>query len=363
MSLGKVVVVGATGNIGTSLVEALTAGEDAASIVGVARRRPDWNPARTTWVTCDIGTADAAELQKIFAGADAVVHLAWLFQPTHSPVTTWTCNVEGGIRVFEAAAAAGVSTLVYTSSVGAYSPGPQTRGEPDVPVSETWPTNGWPQAAYMREKAYLERVLDAFETEHPNVRVARVRPAFVFKREAAREQRRLFAGPFLPARLIRPATVPVVPTLPGLRFQAVHSADLAEALRLALTTPVRGAFNIAAEDIVDADMLADYLHARVVSMPAPVARTAVSALWRMRLLSASPDLLDAALRLPLMDTTRARTELGWQPQHTARHCIEELFRGLRSGAGMPTAPLAARVPGGRAQELATGAGQKADRIG
>ena len=79
--------------------------------------------------------------------------------------------------------------LVYASSVGAYSPGPKDRA-----VDEGWPTHGWPGASYTREKAYLERVLDAFEARHPGVRVVRMRPGFIFKRESAHEQRRIFGG-------------------------------------------------------------------------------------------------------------------------------------------------------------------------
>jgi len=54
---------------------------------------------------------------------------------------------------------------------------------------------------------------------------------------------------------------------------------------------------------------------------------------------ASPDLFDAALRLPLMDTTRAHTELGWRPEHSATATVSELLTGLREGAGMATPPL------------------------
>lgn len=238
----RVVVVGATGNVGTSLLSALEAEPSVTSVIGVARRMPGWRPGKTDWRQADVRRAD---LQEIFSGADAVVHLAWLFQPTHDPVATWNTNVLGSIRVFEAAARAGVSTLVYASSVGAYSPGPKDR-----PVDESWPTHGWPGAAYGREKAYVERVLDTFERDHPGIRVVRLRPGFIFKREAATEQRRLFAGPLLPQRLVRPETIRFIPDIPGLSFQALHTADAAEAYRLALTRAVSGAFNLAADPVM-----------------------------------------------------------------------------------------------------------------
>lgn len=344
----RVVVVGATGNVGTSVVAALAEDPRVASILGVARRLPQWSVRRTEWVQADIGRD---ELVGLFRGADAVIHLAWLIQPTHSPLITWRTNVGGSLRVFQAVAEAGVPVLVYASSVGAYSPGPK-----DPAVAEDWPTDGWPTASYTREKAYVERSLDAFERGHRDIRVVRLRPGFIFKREAASEQRRLFVGPLLPNQLVRPGLVPFVPDLPGLRFQAVHTADVAQACRLAALSGVRGAFNIAAEPVVDAAMLADLFGARIVALPLWPVRTAVWLAWQLHLVPASPYLFDAFLRLPIMDTSRARNELGWSPRYSSREALEEFLGGLRDGAGMSTPPLAPKVPGGRARELRTGVG-------
>lgn len=340
----RVVVVGATGNVGTSVVEAVSADERVGSVVGLARRRPQWEPDKTDWASVDIGRDDLTEH---FRGADAVIHLAWLFQPTHNPVTTWRTNVLGGIRVFEAVAAAEVPTLVYASSVGAYSPGPKNRM-----VDESWPTHGWPEAAYCREKAYLERYLDAYAYEHPGVRLVRMRPAFLFKREAAPEQRRLFAGPLVPDRMVRPGRMPVIPDVPGMRFQVAHTTDVAAAYVEAVLRPVQGAFNLAADPVVDADMLADLLEARKVPVPRRPVHWAVSGAWRLHLVPASPQLVDAVLRLPLMDSSKAEDELGWSPRFSAREALEAFLEGLRESRGMATAPLAGRAPlGGRLREL------------
>lgn len=347
----RVVVVGATGNVGTSLLSALEAEPSVTSVIGVARRMPGWRPGKTDWRQADVRRAD---LQEIFSGADAVVHLAWLFQPTHDPVATWNTNVLGSIRVFEAAARAGVSTLVYASSVGAYSPGPKDR-----PVDESWPTHGWPGAAYGREKAYVERVLDTFERDHPGIRVVRLRPGFIFKREAATEQRRLFAGPLLPQRLVRPETIRFIPDIPGLSFQALHTADAAEAYRLALTRAVSGAFNLAADPVIDAAVLAEIFGARRVPVPTLLAKGAVAAGWHLRLLPASPSLVEMALRLPIMDVTRARSELGWQPRYSGTDALRAVVDGMASGAGMDTPPLAPEAGfGDRIKQLATGVGTR-----
>ncbi|WP_214412298.1 NAD-dependent epimerase/dehydratase family protein [Sphaerisporangium fuscum] len=347
----RVIVVGATGNVGTSVVSALEADPQVRSIVGVARRLPGWRPGKTEWRSADTATSDLTE---IFTGADAVVNLAWLFQPTRDPVTTWRANVLGGMRVFRAVAEAGVPALVQASSVGAYSPGPKDR-----PVDESWPTHGWPNSTYAREKAYVERVLDVFERDNPAIRVVRMRPGLIFKRESASEQRRLFAGPFLPNRLLRPELLPFVPDIPGLRLQALHSDDAGEAYRLAVTRPVSGAFNLAADPVVDARTLAGLLGARPVPVPAVVARAAAAWGWRLRLFPASPGLLEMALRVPLMDTARARTELGWAPRHTALDAVREVIEGIRGGAGMDTPPLTPETGRqGRLRELATGVGRR-----
>jgi nucleoside-diphosphate-sugar epimerase len=335
----RIVVTGATGNVGTSVVRALAEESDVGSVLGLARRIPDWSPPRTDWSPVDLAS-ERTDLTKVFADADAVVHLAWAFQPTHDPAVTWRTNVLGSMRVFDAVAKAGVPTLVHASSVGAYSPGPKGRA-----VDESWPTHGWPDAAYCREKAYLERALDTFERDHPEVRVVRMRPAFLFKRESASEQRRIFGGRFLPGPLARPELLPFLPDIPGLRVQALHTDDAARAYVLALAGEARGAFNLAAEPPVDAELLGEMLGTRPVRLPRAAARRAVAAAWGLHLLPASPHLFDAVLRLPLMDCTRAHTELGWQPERTATEVLEEFLHGLQHGAGADTEPLRGRKVG------------------
>lgn len=347
----RVVITGATGNVGSSVVEALGRDDAVDEIVGVARRRPAWDPPKTTWVAADVAI-DA--LAPIFAGADAVVHLAWIFQPTHRPDLTWKNNVLGSVRVFDAVAAAGVPTLVHASSVGAYSP-----ADDDAPVAETWPTHAIPTAGYGREKSYVERLLDVFECRQPDVRVVRMRPGFIFQKGSAEGQRRLFAGPLLPNVLVRREAVPVVPDLPGLRFQALHSRDAGEAYRLAVRSEIRGPVNLAADPIIDAAALAQLLGARAVRMPTSAMRAAVHGLWKLRLIPASPYLLDLVLSLPVMDTSRARDELGWAPTMGGVDALAEMLDGMRRGAGRPTPPLDPATGGAlRSRELRTGAGER-----
>lgn len=336
-TLARVVVTGATGNVGTSLVRLLAGDPGVGSVLGLARRRPGLDLPGVEWGEVDVSReGDGPRLAQYVADADAVVHLAWRFGPTHDPVETWRTNVLGSVRLFDAVAAARVPVLVHASSVGAYSPGP----EGGAPVSEAWPTHGWPGAAYTREKAYLERVLDAFERDHPLTRVVRMRPAFLFKEESASGQRRIFAGRFFPGQLVRPDLLPLLPEFEGLRFQVLHTEDAAEAYRRALLRDVRGAFNLAAEPVLDAAALGGLLRARPVKVPAGAVRGALAAAWRLRLAQASPGLFDALRHLPLLATERARQELDWEPTATSLEALEAFLRGVRAGAGDDTAPLA-----------------------
>lgn len=328
----RIVVTGATGNVGTSVVAELVRRPEVTEVVGLARRQPEEDLAGVTWREADVRDAD---LVAAFAGADAVVHLAWAFQPTRHPEVTWGVNVHGTQRVLDAVAAAGVGAVVVASSVGAYSPGPK-----DVLVEESWPTHGWSPAGYTREKAYVERMLDAFEEAHAGVRVVRMRPAFMFKAAAAPEQLRIFGGSWLPSRLLGRLGTPLVPELDGLVFQALHTDDAAVAFGLAVVGEARGAFNLAADPVVDASVLADVLGGRPVPAPTRVLRELAAVAWRARVVAAPPQLLDYLLRMPLMSGERAHRELGWSPARTAVEALVELRDGLAHPRPLPTRPLA-----------------------
>ena len=113
----RVVIVGATGNAGTALLRRLR-NEPGVDLAGVVRRLPGkaepYDGAE--WHSCDIGAPGAQDrLTEIFAGADAVVHLAGI--PTEGPwADILDVNVTGSQTVLHAAAEAGVRTVVVASS-------------------------------------------------------------------------------------------------------------------------------------------------------------------------------------------------------------------------------------------------------
>jgi len=348
----RVTIVGATGNVGTALVDALGAEPQVEEIVGVARRLPSVQPPKVRWVQADVTRSD---LVGVFRGSDAVVHLAWLIQPSRDEAVTRETNVEGSRRVFEAAARAAVPTIVYASSVGTYARGPKDRA-----VDESWARTGIPSSFYSRHKAAVEAILDSFEAAHPEIRVARLRPGLIFGRDSASEIRRYFAGPFLPSFLLRPQLIPLVPAHERLVFQAVHRDDVAEAYRLALLDEdARGAYNVAADPLIDSRELGRILGARPVPVPAALLRAGAGLTWRLRLQPTSPGWVDMGLDAPVMDTSRVRAELGWKPKRSGSEALLELIEGMRDGAGAPTPPLDPSTGGpGRVREILTGVGSK-----
>jgi UDP-glucose 4-epimerase len=337
----RVVVVGATGNIGTSVLRSLENEERVESVLGLARRLPGLRMPKVEWASADIVTDD---LVPHLRGADAVVLLAWIIQPSRDLNKQWMVNVEGSMRVARAAKEAGVPALLYASSVGAYSPGPKDRR-----VDESWPTGGTPNSYYARHKAEVERRLDRFESEAPGL---------VFKKESAQGIRRLFAGPFLPSPLVRTDLINAVPDIPNLRGQIIHSYDVGEAFRLAVVNDgARGAFNLAAEPVLDPDELGRILGAKPVPLSPQVARAGARLSWQLRLQPVSEGWLDMALSIPVMDTSRAREVLGWAPQRSADEALLDLLEGLRTGAGLDTPPLSPRTSGPfRIREILTGVG-------
>ena len=327
----RIVVTGATGNVGTSVLRALAGDDAVTSILGLARRRPTAAFAKTEFVAADVARD---KLVPHFRGADCVIHLAWLIQPSHDQKELRRTNVDGSQRVLDAVAAAEVPRLVVASSVGAYSP----RSD-DRPVDESWPCEGIPASWYSRHKAELERRLDRLQARHRDLAVVRLRPAITTKRESASEQRRLFAGPLLPRPILRPGWIPFVPDVPGLSLQLVHADDVGDAYRRVATSTVVGAFNIAADPVLDPAGIARALGTRTLKVPERLLRVAARATWLARLQPTSPDWLDLALGAPALDSSRARTELGWSPAHGPDETLREVVEGIRAGAGGETPPL------------------------
>ncbi|PJJ56132.1 nucleoside-diphosphate-sugar epimerase [Mumia flava] len=323
-------MTGASGNVGSAVVRRLRrAGHD---VVGVVRR-PGGQPI--DWVVADLSRDCHQVLVDAFRGADAVVHLAWGFQPTHRPDYLESLGVGGTRRMLDAVSEAGVRHVVHQSSIGAYAP-----RRDRAPVAEDWPTTGISSSPYSRHKVAAERLLDAFEARSETI-VTRMRPGIIGQSSAGSAQLRYFLPTVVPAAVLR--RVPVLPLDRDLTLQVVHADDVAEAIARALESEAPGPFNLAADPVLSRDDVATALDAVPLHVPMPVLRAVADLSWRARLQGVDPGWVDLAATVPILDTSRARSVLGWAPAHTAPSVLAEMIEGLAAADHGPSPVLRPRT--------------------
>ncbi len=348
----RIVITGATGNVGTALLQ-LLAEDPAHSVVGISRRPGPAEPPydRAEWVSADLATPEStAVLAEACAGADAVVHLAWLIQPSYDRELLRRTNQGGSARVIEAVRQAGVAHLVHFSSVGTYSP-----AEDAQPVSEDYPHGGVASSPYSVDKAAVEQLLDEFEAElageaSPTTTVTRMRPGLILQAAAASEIARYFLPRPVPVSLLRQSMLRLVPFPVGIHLQFVHARDVARAVLLVLEQRAGGAFNVATEPVVDRDSWRSMFGG--VLPPAPIAalRSLVHASWAAHLQPVDPGWIDLAANVPVLSTSRIR-ELGWRPERGAEQVLREFLDALQEGRGTASPALTPRAGLNRLREL------------
>jgi UDP-glucose 4-epimerase len=333
----RVVITGASGNVGTALLRALPSEYD---VVGVVRRPPAPQGVyqRADWRSLDLTEPDAiADLRQVFDGADVVVHLAWGFQPTRDTQYLTRLGVGGTSAVLQAAHSSGIGQLIHMSSVGTYA-----AGSYGVRVDESWPTTGIATSPYSRDKSAAETILDEYEQRLGStaIPIARMRPGFILQRAAASGLMRYGLPEYIPMQLI--PRLPLLPLDRRLSIPLVHADDVADAIIRAMDHRAAGPFNLAAEPPVGRDDVAASLGARPVHIPAGVLGTLVNLSWRARLQHIDRGWLDLAFTVPLLDCTRARNRLGWTPKWTSTGALADLLDGVAHNAHADSPPLRQR---------------------
>ena len=323
-----VAVTGPTGTFGHGLMPQLQADDRVARVVGVARR--PFDPASEGWTKMEYRQGDVrdqAALAEAFAGADVVVHLAFVIVGGNRERTR-AVNVEGTLNAFRAAAAAGARRFVYASSVAAYG---FHRDNP-VGMREDWPTRPADRLFYAQEKAELEHLLEREAARHDGTDLYLLRPPVVLGPHAVGAKAQLPAlVQGLGRRLVDAAVrtpVPLPVLLPDLRLQLIHEEDVGLALlQCVVGAGPPGAYNIAADDVVGLHDVARELGMLPLPVPTRPTRAGARLLARAPRLPQVAEWVEAAAHPALMDTTRARTELGWEPQWSAIEALRDTVRG------------------------------------
>jgi nucleoside-diphosphate-sugar epimerase len=324
-----VAVTGPTGTFGFGLVPLLQADERVARVVGIARR--PFDPAAYGWTKMDYRRGDVRDseaLQDAFRDADVVVHLAFLVTGTASREAIRAINVGGTLNAFRAAAAAGARRFVYASSVAAYG----FHADNPVGMTEEWPVRPAARLFYAQEKAELEHLLRAEEAQSAGTVLYLLRPSIVLGPHTV-GAKDLLPGPLAPlGRLLagRVGRLPVpVPVLaPALPLQLVHEEDVGRALlQCVIAAGPPGAYNIAADGIVTAADIARELGLLPLPLPAGPAQAAARALAALPFLPPVAEWVEAASHPAIMDTTRAKQELGWAPRFDALETLRDTLSG------------------------------------
>jgi UDP-glucose 4-epimerase len=326
-----VAITGPTGEIGVSTVDALEAEPRIGRVLGMARR--PFDPATHGWTKTEYRQGDildTSSVTELVADADVVVHLAYILFGSREE--SRRVNLQGTRNVFEATVAASrAHRLVYTSSVAAYGYHPDN----PVPLTEDVPTRGSAEHYYSAQKAECEQLLHEV-TDGTELDVYTLRPCIVAGPRAtalADSMPWRALSDKLP-RAVRavaaavPGLKPVLPD-PGLPMQLVHHDDVAAAIALAAVGAGQpGAYNIAAEDTVSFTELARALDAYAIPVPHAAVVAAVRAMNALPLLPAQAEWLNAVRTPMVMDTSRARMELGFTTTHTSRETLEQMAAAL-----------------------------------
>ncbi len=327
-----VAVTGPTGTFGAGLVPLLQADDRVRRIVGIARR--PFDPAERGWTKMEYRRGDVRDpsaLQEAFAGADVVVHLAFLITGNASRQTTRAINVDGTLNVFRAAAAAGARRFVYASSVAAYG------WHPDNPIgmTEDWPTRPARRLFYGQEKAEIERLLAEESERRPSLDLYVLRPPIVLGPNAV-GAKEVLPGPLarlgpLVGKLAGRSLVPLPTLVADLPVQFIHEADVGSAfLRCVLGAGPAGAYNIAADGVMTGREVARELGFTPLPFPArPVqlAARAVAAVPTPPFVPPAAEWIEAISHPSIMDTTKAKRELGWQPRYDALGALRDTLPG------------------------------------
>lgn len=328
MSL-RVAVTGPTGEIGISTVEALEDHPDVGEIIGMARRPFDpqergWT--KTRYLQGDI--LDRAAVDELVAEADVVVHLAFIIMGSREESAR--INLAGTRNVFEATVAAPrPRRLVYTSSVAAYG----YHSDNPVPITEDVAPRGSAEHYYSEQKAACEAALTEI-TAGSDLEVYVLRPCIVAgpKAPALADAMPWNQLP-LPVNRITQALPLLKPPFPdpGTPLQLVHHDDVASAIALAATTTSAppGAYNIAGDGVLSMSQVGEALGARPLRVPHAAAVVTSEVIARLPFVPSALEWLHAGRTSVVMDTGKARNQLGWTPKFSAAETLKALASSYR----------------------------------
>lgn len=238
----------------------------------------------------------------------AIVHLGVMHDPRASAAEHHSWNVAGFQKLLEWVTQYRIPKLVVLSSANVYGP------RPDNPqfLTEEAPLLGGASFSEIRDLIEVDMLAQSFFWKHPETETVILRPVHI-----------LGTVRNAPSNYLR---LKVVPTLLGFdpMVQVMHEEDVVRAILLALRPGVRGIFNLAGPEPAPLSHLIRLLGRPSLPVPHPIAASTLRRMWRYRVSSFPAPELDHIRYVCMVDDSRARQELGYQPSKT----LEETVRAV-----------------------------------
>jgi nucleoside-diphosphate-sugar epimerase len=307
-----IAITGVGGLLGRRLVAAFETRPEVGRIVGIDVRRPlGVTSGKLVFRNADVRDPG---IEEALRGADVVVHLAFQMDPIHDEALMRAVNVDGTRNVFEAARAAGVDHVVYTSSVVAYGAHPDN----DLPLTEDSPLRGTADLNYSEHKRDVERWLWPWLETVDDLAVTVLRPAVVL-------------GPGIENFISRTFEAPRVPLVKGHKppLQFVHIDDVVSALLHVIDHRLTGPYNVCAEGWLSLDEVTAILGRHTFAIPEEVAFSTTERLWKLGLGEQPPGLVHHLMH-PWVMTPAKLMATGWEPRHSNRDALDEAAREHRN---------------------------------
>jgi UDP-glucose 4-epimerase len=315
----RYLITGGSGYIGGMLIEQLAARDETELIVDVDLRPPPGATPKVEFVRVDV--RDRGTMRDLLARheIDALVHLAFIFEPIHDELLTYDVNLNGTVATLRAAAEAGTSQVLFPSSAVAYGAWPDN----PVPITEEQPPRGVPDFPYARDKADADRACQLWAAQHPDRVMTIVRPCPVL-------------GPNLSNFIVRGFLKPALPFLPlpdghDPELQLVHEDDVVAALIGLLDGRAAGAFNLTGDGTITISEAAAVLGMRTRSIPMGRLKRLTAVSWRLHLpRTYAPAGYIDFLRYPwILSTEKLKSATGWDPRYDTRQTFEVTLRAKR----------------------------------
>lgn len=295
--MSSVVITGASGALGRRVVSRL-AETGAWSVVAIDEQPFPAGVAKPRHFTAHRVNIATAPLERLFAGADAIIHLATVGAEGARVVER---DVEVLDRTLNAGAACGIRQVILLSSATVYGAWPDN----PVPLSESAALRPNPSFVYAQQKRAAEACAGQWRAQGSDRKLAILRPATTLGHPDSRAWLASAVKPNIAER--------ITTTLPATQF--VHVDDLADAIMHALEHRLDGPYNVASHDWLTSDD-AHALFGPTLGFPIPESLEAQFRTVVERFTKRPPGASDY-VRYPWVVASDRLVATGWSPKSSS----------------------------------------------